>query len=624
MIFGEDGERLAQQRAAANRQYAEDLKQQMAARQNRPRSPASFAPRRDTSPRRPPSLLEQVQQPNVLQPSVNVRPAPRSQLSDPPVNRANSGYLEPLPDLPPVSSTPSPDAIRFADRLNWLESSIDQHQAVLKSASDSASRIERTSIPSLRDGIEKLQAAIDRISQIDLPGRLRPLEDDNQRLEEKISSASSSYGQTAQELRDSLTQVSSNFGQTQSKFSEFSDRIKAQILEFKSQIAQARDAHDSVSQRISQAEAKVSQTEEALRSTGATLQSFEKSSSDGLANAQSQINNMVQSASLQIAQDLKAESEDRDRMSAELHAKTEEVNQKAAQNVTMIQGGINDLAGSFKQSIGVLSSSVRDRLENLRDQSDNRYKELSGRLDDLVGQVEANFTAVQNESVSTLAALNEHAVKARAELESALTQECETRKQNEMQIVQRYDNFKSLIVNEMQLQTAQMEQMAEQAKQKIVTKCNDAIVPLKNDLTVLREKTRGAEQLPQKVAAIESLIADLNQQLVTNVGRLSQQSSGIVSSIDKMRTESEQNIDHMNERLKILEEEATNPEYVTRAEVEEAFGRLNAEFDGRMQEIESQIGVIFTNLSELTMTLPAKSEIRQPAVALLQQLANPE
>jgi methyl-accepting chemotaxis protein len=622
MIFGEEGERLAQQRAAANRQYAEDLKQQIAAKQGLPKSPVSLAPKKDTSPRRPPSLLDQAQQPNVTQPALNQRPPPRSQLSEP--RRSSSPYLEPLPDLPPANTGPSPDAIRFADRLNWLESSIDQHQSVLRTASDSASRIERTSIPSLRDGIEKLQSAIDRIAQVDLPGRLRPLEDDNQRLEEKISSASTEYARNAQELRDSLGQVSSSFSQTQSRFSEFSDSIKATILEFKSEITQARDAHDAVSQRISQSEAKVAQTEESLRAVGSTLQNFEKSSTDGIANAQYQINTMVSNASLQIAQDLKLESEERDRMSAELHAKTEEVNQKAAQNVTMIQTGINDLAGSFKRSIGVLSSSVRDALETLRDQSDNRYKELSGRLDDLVGQVESNFTSVQNESVATLAALNQHAAKAREELETALTQECETRKQNELQIVQRYDNFKSLIVNEMQLQTAQMEQMSEQAKQKVVTKCNDAIIPLKNDLAALREKTRGAEQLPQKVAELERAIAELNTQLVENVGSLSQQSSGIVSSIDRIRTESEQSIDQVNERLRILEDEASKPEYVTRAEVEESFGRLNAEFDARMQEIEQQIGVVFSSLSELTMTLPAQSEVRQSAAARLEQLANPD
>jgi hypothetical protein len=64
-----------------------------------------------------------------------------------------------------------------------------------------------------------------------------------------------------------------------------------------------------------------------------------------------------------------------------------------------------------------------------------------------------------------------------------------------------------------------------------------------------------------------------------------------------MRTEAGQSIDSSNERLKVLEEELANPEFATRTDVSEAFGRLDSELEGGMQEIEQQIGVIFLSLS---------------------------
>ena len=636
MIFGEEGERLAQQRAAAQRQYAEDLKAQIAEKNNKGRNPDDHQSGPDSfsigsAPPRPPSLLQQVHDShttsvqNISRPTNNINQPgnqPRTMQNNSAL-RPNSPHYEPLPDLPPVSVTgPSPDAIRFADRLNWLETSVDQHQSILKAAADSATRIERNSLPSLNDGVEQLRAAIDRVSTVDLPARLRPIEDENQRLEEKITQAAQEFSNATQSLRDRLGETSSVFSQTQSKFAEFSNSVKSTILEFKAEIAQARDAHDAVAQRIAQAESRASQTEESLRAVATALQNFEKSASDGINNAQQATNNMVQNAALQIAQALKTESEGRDQASSLLHSQTEEVNQRAASSASNIQNVINDLALSFKQSLSTLSSSVKDALESTRTESDNQYRDLTARLDKLLSDTDNNFATVQNESVATLQSLNEHATKAREELENALTQECEIRKKNEQQIVQRYDNFKSLIINEMQMQTEQMEEMSLQATQKVTQICNDAVLPLKNEIAQIRDKTKGAETLSSKVSAIEHLLSQINSQLVDNVGAIGQKSSTIVTSIDKMKRESDQAIEQLSERVKSLEDTDSNPDYVTRTDVSNAFANLNSEFDNRMKEIEQQLGVIFSSISDLTMNISTQPKPLEPGSQLLEDLAN--
>jgi hypothetical protein len=330
---------------------------------------------------------------------------------------------------------------------------------------------------------------------------------------------------------------------------------------------------------------------------------------------------MVSNAALQIAQELKSESEEMERASNDLHKKTEEVNQKAGQSIGSIQGTVNELTMSFKQSLTTLSASVRDALKSTRTVAESRYQNLSQRLGELLGQTESNFNTLQNESIATLESLNQHATKVREELETTLTEECEVRKQNEWQIVQRYDSFKALIANEMQIQTAQMEEMSEEAKTKVVKQCNDTILPLKTEIANIRERTRGVDLLPQKVNVVERAIGGLSSQLTESVSLLTQQSQRIVTRVEKLRSESEQVIDHMGERVRILEEGMDKPELATRAEVSETFARLNADFDGRMQEIEQQIGLIFSNLSDLTMTVPVTN--RQPAAAFLNELAGP-
>ena len=599
MIFGEDGERRAQQRAAAQRQYAEDLKAQIAERQNRNPAPRPV-PHPDPPPQRPPSLLAQAQSQSQ---SSGAAPITFPKSGQPRQSAGVSPLLEALPDLPAVATGLSPDIVRFADRLNWLEGSLEQHHNILTSAAESASRIERVTIPSLNDGVSQLRSAIDRISQVDLPGRLRPLEDENRRLEERISAAASEYSQNAQALRESLGQLSSTFSQTQSRFNEFSDGVKSTLNSFKSELVQNKDTHDALLQRISQAESKASQTEENLRAVDTALQQFEKSTSEGIANAQKQANSLVSSSSSQIAQELKAESDERDKAIADLHAKTEDANQKAAEGLTSVQNTINDLAASFRQSLDALSASVRDGLEVTRNKSDQQYKDLTARLDDLVARTESNFNSIQNESVQTLEVLNDHATKTRDELEKALRQECELRQQNEAQIVEKYDNFKSLIVNEMKLQTSQMERLSEDAKRKVVEQCNEAITPIKSEIAQLRQKTHGADVLPQRVEQIEQIVEALNAQLISNVGSIGKQSSKITAKLDKMRTESEQAVGHLNDRLTNLgKQRAAKPDYVTRDDVTQAFQKLSKKFEARMKKLEQQIDKIDSQLSAAVPT----------------------
>ena len=532
-----------------------------------------------------------------------------------------SRFAEPLPDLPPQPSGPSPDAIRFADRLCWLESSVDQHQNILRAASECATRLERTAIPSLNDGVQQLRSALERVASVDLPGRVRPLEEENARLEERITAAANDYISQAQGIRDRLNETASVFTQTTQKFNEFSESVKSALLEFKSEVARGRDSHDALAQRIAGSESRSSQIEEALRSVNSALANFEKTAGDSINNSQSQMNSAISTASLQIAEDIKHESDSREQATSVIHNQAEEVNQRIGSAVGNVQSVINDLSSSFRQSLSALSNSVRDALEDTRGNSDAKYQELSDRLDQLTADTDANFTTVQNEAITTLSAINEHATKSREALEAALTQECEIRRKNENQIASKYENFMTLIVNEMQLQTSQMEEMTNSATGTLIQNTNDTLIPLRTEVQAIRERTKGIDSIIAQANRTENLISTLNTQLMENVAQLGRQSSTIVSSIQKIRTESEDLMSNLGERLRVVEEQETLPQYASRQEVQDAFNRLGTEFDGRMQDIEQQIGVIFSSLSDLTMTLPAPKQPREAGTEILDKLA---
>jgi hypothetical protein len=406
----------------------------------------------------------------------------------------------------------------------------------------------------------------------------------------------------------------------QSKYTTFAESVQSTAQGFRAEVAQARDLHDSVCQRVAQVEVRAGAAEEALRGAAGALQALERGAADGIGRAQQAIGAQVAAAAAQLAGELRAEGDERERAGADLHVRTEDVNARAAQNVAALQGAVAELAGGFSQALAALAASARDALEAMRDDADTRARELSARYDELVASLDANFGSLQSESVATVALLGEHAAKAREELEGTLARECEARKRNELEIVRRYDNFKQIIVSEMQLQTEQMDALADAARRKIADKAAAAIAPTRREVAAVRDKTRGAEEIPKRVAEIENQIALLNQQLIEGIGTVGRESAIITGKIERFRADAELTMDQLRERLRIVEDDADKGEMATRTEANEKFAALESEFEGRMEEIQKQIGLIFTNLSELTMSMQQNPVTHEPGADALQRL----
>ena len=186
-------------------------------------------------------------------------------------------------------------------------------------------------------------------------------------------------------------------------------------------------------------EAKASQVEESVRSVGTALQSFEKTASDGLAHAQQQVNSMVSSAALQIAHLSAWKPRNGNGQAATSTPEGKRLTKKQRRTLFSwsARSAIGDLSQSLSQSLSVLDVSPRRTRERAAMSFSQGTKSSSDRSRRISG---ASRTSL---SGSTIAALNDHAMKSREDLEAALSQECNTRRQNELQIVQRYDTTTS-------------------------------------------------------------------------------------------------------------------------------------------------------------------------------------
>jgi hypothetical protein len=88
--------------------------------------------------------------------------------------------------------------------------------------------------------------------------------------------------------------------------------------------------------------------------------------------------------------------------------------------------------------------------------------------------------------------------------------------------------------------------------------------------------------------------------------------------VEKVERDFETRQEAIDGRLVLLEDPENQPDYATKAQLAEIAQRTQAMFDGRLQEIEQQIGQVFQNISELTLN--AKRKGRKGRTDLLTRL----
>ena len=615
MFFGEEGERLQRQREAAKRKYGDDLRAQIA--ENQQRFKTTVSPQQmQGSPRR--KTRNQTKRPDITSPVTQRQDSSHRSSTQ---RQQFASINNPLPGLPMVVAGASPDVVRFDNRLSRLESWVAQNRSYLLSASENVDRIQRFDLPKLNDNFEHLYGEIDKLAKNDLGERLNPLENERQHLEHMIASVQADQAASTNSMRATLDQLQGQLAQARSFFATLKNSANSTVGDFKTALVDCSDLQEAMLRRLSLAESQAYQTEGGLGTAAAAIKQLQQVTDDGIAQSQQQMNGIVTRATRQLSQDVKTESEERARQAASLQHKVEDCVRQTKDGFVLVANTINDLVEGFQKASSDITESVQSSLGRTRSETERKHHELSAKLDELIAETERKLEKMQNTSVTRLKELNDHTTQARDDLEALLTQECETRKRNEAQFVEKYDNFKSLIVKEMEMQAERLEKLIQETKQKAIQQCQEDLMPIRKDISNIQEQSRNAETMPQKVQQIKQSVQALSTQLDSDLAAVKQVSLNVSSQVDRVKAESEQALDSLEERICGLEEHRSGPDLATTAEVGETFSRLREEFDGRMQEIGQQIMAIRSSLAMARTPPDFTNKKRESGAVLIDQLA---
>ena len=166
-----------------------------------------------------------------------------------------------------------------------------------------------------------------------------------------------------------------------------------------------------------------------------------------------------------------------------------------------------------------------------------------------------------------------------------------------------------------------MEAVSENAIQTVMDHCDKTLGQIREELNQIKSQIDRIARLENRVAALNAAAEQTRSQLVEQINSLGQRYGERLANVEKVERDFEQRQEAIETRLAILEDPENQPNYATKSELEEIVQRTRAMFDGRLQEIEQQLGQVFNNISELTLSGGHRQRhVDHPASDMLSQL----
>lgn len=504
-------------------------------------------------------------------------------------------------------------------KASQLESEIRQQNTSIKSVLENLKHLEGAQLPSMASTLQNLRSSIERIVVADIPNALKPIEDDASRVRQKFDKFSSETQSKLQGLHEKLADTSSSIQQLLARYADLSSATRTYVSDIDAELQRAKDASDSATTRLSNLEAGLSQADDILKSLKSEIQSLSRAFNDKVSQFQNETVNQFNSTSSQLNNALKTESKIRMQTMGQIHQQIQNVNRNTTDAMSKMLTYLTSIKNQYQQSLMSLSKAAKDGLIAVNTSSTDGFGQLSGRMDQFVNDSNQQFDALENDVTSTINALKQHIISAREGLENAITNVSRARINGETEIVQKYDQLKTNLSQQLTQQAQLMEQVTQTSIQNVTDYCEKTLTQIREELATIRGNVDRIARLEQRVSQMKAKAEQSRSHLVDQINSLGQRFIELLANVEKAERDFEQRQEAIESRLSVLEDPDNQPNYATKAELNDIIQRTQAMFDGRLQEIEQQIGQVFSNISELTMTRPTKPQASN-ATNMLNQL----
>ncbi|OHS93938.1 hypothetical protein TRFO_39868 [Tritrichomonas foetus] len=507
-------------------------------------------------------------------------------------------------------------------KASQLENEIRQQNTSIKSVLESLKHLEGAQLPSMANTLQNLRTAIERIVVADIPNSLKPIEDDATRVRQKFDKFSSETSNKLQNLHEKLADTSSSIQQLLSRYADLSATTRNSVSEIDSDLQRSKDTLDNAAQRLTALESGLSQADDILRSLKSEIQALTRAFNDKVTQFQNESATTFNATSSQLNNALKSETKVRLQTMAQINQQIQDVNRNTTDAMAKMLTFLTTTKNQYQQALMSLSKAAKDGLLACSSSATDGFGDLNNRMDQFVSDSNTQFESLENDVMSTINALRQHIVSAREGLESAITNVSRARINGETEIVARYDQLKANLSEQLKQQAEHMQEVSQRSVQSVVDHCEGTLSQIREELAQVRGQVDRIARLEARVSQLNASAEQTRAQLADQIATLGQRYAELLASVEKTERDFIQRQEAIESRLSVLEDPDNQPNFASKSELDEIIQRTQQMFDGRLQEIEQQIGQVFANISDLQLTAgrSAAKPSAQSATALLSKL----
>lgn len=516
-------------------------------------------------------------------------------------------------DVPPVmsrvqhSSVVDPSA--FSQRISSVELIETNIQNALSQTTATHDILEGNSIPQILTQIDVLKSDIDHLSSTEIQTFSKRLLDSSKYNRNLVDSSTTQINNEIAGLRERISEANAAITQFSSSFLEFSESSKAATITAKSDLQKHKQLGDTSTQRI---DALMQRLSKGVTDTATFSKNFDiidSGTTKSFSSLQSSMAVTTQQISRQLSEQIRNVSEIRSRTSGSLQAQVQEVNHRASSAINSLNNFVGELTKNFSSMLGGLSSSISQAIEQTVNDCEAFTADVSSRCDQILTESEANFNAIRNELVQTITDLKDGTTSSLVLLEQTLQEESEARKKNSQEIRDKYSHFADAIKKEVVIQGKAMEDMARNAELKgrqHIHNNGDSIIRY---LSPTLQNAKKLEEIDNQLTQLEGVMQVLSSQFTEAISNLSRNLNELKQKMKTCQEEINMGFKEYNDKLSVVTDPSLTENNVFRDELHRFSSIFDADVDSKLDDLENQISVLMSNLSEITLGYPTNKQL---------------
>ena len=514
------------------------------------------------------------------------------------------------------------DEASFSDRVKQIERDMKDIDSENKQNEEQSIRIESKVLPDIQRFINEIDNELEKTVSAKIPKQVEPVKELTVHNKEVLNALTTKFESIVETSDESLTSKKESFSKFIIKLQEIRDAAKRGLMEARSDAKRLKHCIDLDLQRLSEMEAVDASNIETIAKYNTIFERLDSQATTMYNDMTKDVTNATATSQKQISDEIKRLGDARIRAAGVLHDQAELINSRAAEGIKINQENITNIVSDFQTLTNDLSQNIASSIQETQNQADDMDNVISDKIDALINDADESFESLKSEVISTIKRIGSNVSIERDAIMSVIEKEGENREKNQNIIKEKMQSFTKTVEKEEKTQMENAKSKVEKMEKAGNDRMRDLLSPINLDVSYIMQKKVEMDRVENLVEGLENSISIARQQAFDSVGSLQANLEHVNDTLIQTQDVFKARVDEIEEALTTIEN-IDKSQMLKKEDIIRISNEINEDIDQRIHFIEHQLNVALSNIGEIDnkFTGETKTHGFMPATAALQLLA---